>query len=341
MDITCDNPGQENEDELRNGDSALIDNGFSGYKFILYTLSLSLALIGMLFAATYVTDPYGEHGSERGIYFKANQNTISRYQEYLSNERHFLIFGTSRSHLFSDRHLGQKVLNFYAVYGWPRAVLGFLSALDQRQIKNISGILYLIDLHTFGAPPPLDDYRPLDRFDRIRNHLSNLRWYVKDSLTKLYRIARGSGDFHVHARGFKIEDTTRRWDGAWRATWQTDSQAFDRAEIARLAEVKAFASRHGIPIMFITPTLPEKTVKEFVNVELLRRQRRYFVEAIGEYYELTSMPGVSDHMAYFSDHTHLNQDGANALFATYPWNDRRVTAANIDGVLNEFGTAGR
>lgn len=310
-------------------------------RFVRHALAGVLLIAALGISLTYLIDPYGEHGQEDGLYLAARPPTIDRYRDFLAKEPHVLVFGTSRSHMISDEVVGEKVLNLFAVYGWPQAVSAFLGGLDEVRLHNVRGIIYCLDLHTLVAPDVGAIYEPNGWYGRLRYRLDNLRAYIRDSAGKVWAKVTGRHSFHIHARGFKVQDERYGWDEIWRPGWRKESQRIDPVEVARLAEIKRFAEDRGIPILFMTPTLPDLTLNRDIDLDALRRQRRAIVGAISEYVELTRIPGISDRREMFSDASHLNAAGQRALFARYPWRDRVANRQNIEGFLNELVPEGR
>ena len=320
--------------------TALANEGGYG-AFFASVVGLTLLLLLVALGAVVAVDPYAEHGDEAGLYLAFNQNTIHRYQEYLSQAPYTLVFGTSRSHMFSDGVTGRKVLNLHAVYGWPDTVSRFLEDLDDTQRNNVQGIIYLIDLHTFRHGDTLDNHVAQGGVQRFLNRVINFRSYAKETAAKVWAWATGQHDYHIHARGFRVLDIPRHWDGVWREALEPNYQSFEADEVRKLARVKEFAARHHIPITFMTPTLPDKTVRELLDGPQLCRQKQAFFEAIGPFADLTHVSGISDSEEYFADATHLNTAGAKTLFAAFPWPDRTATENGLRHCLDDLGQGER
>jgi hypothetical protein len=143
--------------------------------------------------------------------------------------------------------------------------------------------------------------------------------------------------FHVHPRGFTLQDQPVTFGGEQIGV---EMQNFEPTEVARLADIKSFCEKHGILIEFITPVLPDLRLT-WLDREVLFAQRRAFVHALGQYFELTRIAGISDRPEMFRDSSHLNRDGMRALFSRYPWSDRVATAETIDKFLSEMSAAAR
>ncbi|ARJ66547.1 hypothetical protein WV31_13150 [Magnetospirillum sp. ME-1] len=292
-----------------------------------------------LFAASLIAcawvDPYGERDDTQ-IHFVSRPVTIAKYRRILGETQQTLVFGTSRSHQFSDQFLGESVLNLHAVYGHPTSVLAFLKTLSVSQRRNISRIVYLLDLHTFRPDGPIIDRYYESPADVLRYHLTNLRGYGRDSINHLRLLWSGAHAMHLHPRGFLVQDRPLTFDGIGRDT--PDSQDFDPAIVKRLAEVKVFAETNSIEIRFITPVFSDIHLRR-LDASRLIAQRRTFAATIGSYAELSHFPGISDRPELFRDESHLNADGLHALFATYPWPERRVDAETMEPLMRDLAGA--
>lgn len=304
--------------------------------FFVSVVSATLLLALAMMALISIIDPYAEAKGANGIYFASSPATIPRYRDLLAEEPYVLVFGTSRSRLFSDRLVGDKVINLHALYGWPKAVLTFLQGLDDKRLRNVRRIIYLIDNHTFAATPAANVYYPTTALGRLAYRLRHLRGYTEQSFIRMYLLATGTYRYHIDPRGFTVEDRPETFNGVQNGT--NEGQDFDPAEIARLADIKAFGEKHGIAIDFLTPTLPRSRLK-VMDLNIMFAQRRGFVQALGSYFDLTYLPGVSDDDTMFADSSHINSRGAQKLFSLYPWTDRVVRGDNLERFLDEMSEA--
>ncbi len=306
--------------------------------FFLIVVAATMLLITAMIAVTYIVDPYAEAEDADGIYFATSPATIPRYRDLLAREPHVLVFGTSRSRLISDRFVGDKVINFHALYGWPKAVLTFLEGLDEQRLRNVHRVIYLLDQQTFAATDEANVTYPTTALGRLAFRLRDLRGYTQQSFIRASLLLRGGYRYHIDPRGFTVEDRPETFDGVQNGV--VGNQSFDPAEIARLADIKAFGDKHGIPIEFITPVMPVSRLK-VLNRDLLFAQRRGFVNALGAYFEMTYIPGISDDDKMFADSSHINSYGTQKLYALYPWKDRLASRDNIESFLDELSRAAR
>lgn len=296
----------------------------------------TIMLSGILFALSWVfvtsVDPYAENGHDDGLYLASSPATVDRYKERLQQAPYTLVFGTSRSHLFSDDLLGESVLNLHAVYGWPISVRTFLYSLTPDHTRHIRRIIYLLDFHTFGAMPPTDRYAVYGPAARALYKAKGMRAYLEDSWAKLLAQRGPPPAQRIHARGFKIQHPPQVWDGLWRETWDRRQQEISPDQLSALADIKAFAKQHGVEITFITPTVSCVFSQQGLDRQKTIEQRQAFVRILGSYVELTTLPGLSDQTRYFADAVHLNYPGLQKALIDYPWQSQTIDQGTIGSI---------
>jgi hypothetical protein len=297
-------------------------------QFWIRTISAAALIFLCGMAGTYLVDPFAEFGRENGLYLETRPPTVERYKAYLARDRYTLVFGTSRAHLFSDELVGERLINLHPVYGWPESVWRFLQSLDARQISNIRRILYVIDFATLGPLPDGAGYRPFNAWSAFTYRMENLRAYFIGSYRKAMALATGDYRAHISARGFMVQDRPPEWSGKLLdEPAHVTGLTIDQAEISRLQDIKTFATAHGIPIVFMTATVSTELVDQVPGLrEVIGEERAMLTKSIGEYVDLTIVPGISDRHDLMTDGMHLNARGVAALFALYPWSGHRVAA---------------
>jgi|AGTN01.2.fsa_nt_gi hypothetical protein len=287
---------------------------------------LTLVMVAALLAVTYAVDPYAESERDQGFYFASRPTTVVRYRALLRESPHALVFGTSRSHMVSDRFLGEPVLNLHAIYGNPLAVEHFLGGLDQVQAAHVTRVVYLLDLHVFAD----QDYLTLDYYEgnlsNLWYRLSNLWPYLVDSYQRVALNIRGNPRFHLDRQGYLVQNLPAVTSGT---PEEPKGILFGNNAFKALASIHEYCSKHNIPIEFITPTLLDSNFARY-DIEEVIAQRRRFIEILGSYIELTSIPGISERIELFRDDSHLNREGMGELFRLAPWAEFRVDRTNAE-----------
>ena len=127
----------------------------------------------------------------------------SKHQfDKLKNNQYSLIFGTSQSQKLSSRMLNQNILNINNIYGEPAGILNFLSQLNEKQIKNIKHIYYLVSPRTMRDESTKINYKSNSYIDKLTHILPLSSLSIKDTIRDLkYNFLKSSVYYHVDNDG--------------------------------------------------------------------------------------------------------------------------------------------
>lgn len=292
---------------------------------------LGLLGMAMLVAAMVAAlDPYGEsgHGPRGWKSLTANPLTAAQLMRRLSTGPHVLVFGTSRSRYLGHQVLGRAAINLHSVYGTPQAALDFLTHLDRTQLANISGVIYLLDGHTFHGD---DNYDPVDYHDPVAAAWYRLRHangYVREAWRKALLNLTGRTSYWIEPTGETWSASDQVFDGRMRVV--EDRKVFTARSMALLSQVDGFLRGRAIPVTYVTPLLPDQYLAE-LDLNGWSAMLKAFAQALPDgFIDMTRVAGISDRTEFFYDSSHLNKAGTRRVFAEADRPGRRVDAANVD-----------
>lgn len=257
----------------------------------------------------------------------AHQMLLRHQLNKLRASPHVLVFGTSRNNMLSPAYLNRPVLNLNYVYGSPREVLKCLRALDPQQLGNIEKIYMLVDYHTLEKgryPRDLD----LSFGAYARGQFRNFTLHRVRTAVDTLAINLGLRyPYYVSGDGYVVPASPDA------STGFEVPQRFDRNfrldAVDELKELNDFLQQKKIAAVFYTPTLPTAIVQAF-GEEFVARFTRALAGALGSYYQLIYVEGISGNARNFSDDSHLNGTGYRKLHLETDWAGYLTTPANAD-----------
>ena len=257
--------------------------------------------------------------------------------EYLKKNKCVLIFGTSQIHMISTDMLGEKVLNFHNLYGEPDDIINFLYQLDSTQIKNISHVIYLIDLR---AGATRKDYNLINYSDFI---------IPKLDINSLYRIYGDiSQNFIQPIRSYLNNDGSIQYINSSEhirikhiPKYSRALLKFDQNLINKIVEINLFFKNNNININFITPVVNDQYIKS-INFTTLScffsALINQGIDNIGIYYfidGISNKKNIKGEYISFIEQEHLNPKYVKKWLFDYILKTNQYTISNIEE-LNEY-----
>jgi hypothetical protein len=290
----------------------LIDDG---RKFMRAFAMATLAVTALLAMATEAFDPFGENDWTPLAHTRFTYRPLSAPRLYakLDNGPHAIVFGTSRSAMMTQAAIGAPTLNFYAIYGNPRAVLTLFRHLSDHQWRNVREVFYLLDAHVFCARCWIDD---VDYTDPVEIALYKAQHFPEAVLRLPMDLARVlKGDLDAYGEnGALVGWNVSGYDGRW-ANRTGDGYYighYDDETLSLLIQIDELMRAHRKPIYYFSPPLPVITQAK-TDLGRLAAFKKVLLQYVPEYHDLTHLDGLSDRIEFFMDETHVNMIGAEGL----------------------------
>ncbi|NDV22176.1 ankyrin repeat domain-containing protein [Desulfovibrio sp. JC022] len=295
------------------------------------TLSALAAIIfALIFTVNIVIDPYGEfriiESDFNKFKFKTLNTSALNVASKLYDGKYTLVFGSSRTMLVSEEILGGPVLNFSSsIYNNPGDILALLKMLDERQIKNIKQIYYLIDINSFHyleSAPELASKTTffLEKFRNIGpNKLKDAWRCLLDNLTPHPGKLNNIDEFGVlHKKETPYKDKPPIFSSHYVTSYYLE----------KLTAIDALCEKNSIKIIYfsIPWAQPFFDFQQAKLNKILDRTAR----ACNGFYDLHLKTELTGKKVFFIDPSHLNTKGLKMLFQGPYWNNNGITHASND-----------
>jgi len=290
--------------------------------FIIYSITILIY---------YIVNPYQifEYSiTKKKFFYSQNEYPIKLFNK-LKTKKYSLLFGTSRSQRVQTDGTNTPILNLASLYGNPLSVLDFLHQLNQKQIKNIDKIYYLVDDHCLNGYDTTDEH---SHYKKINFHKS-LKIYDLTNLLEINqdKIARIIDDIKYNF--FKQNTYVLTENGAMNRVndleyynvpdiYKTKStrQYYEEDGLNALIEVNNFCIKNNLTISYYTPTHFDKYDK-LMNPKIIYKKWSYLLDnGIDSFYALWYIDDISNlikdnHYVAFSDkHSHMNNFYVHKVF---------------------------
>lgn len=288
--------------------------------------ALATIVVSLIITINFVIDPYGEfrffEKSYNKLKLKAEKTTALNIASKLEHDKYALVFGSSRTMLIDREILGQPVLNFSSsIYNNPGDILALLKMFNQRQLKNITEIYYLIDINSFhyrSTSPEmtskstllletLKNIGPVKIKDAWKCVKTNLEGYSK---TEYPNNVDEFGSLHKLEKEFNEKIPF------------FNSHYITNFYLKSIADILAFCNKQAIKITFFTlpwqrafPGNQQKKIESYIPKILLACQR---------YYNFQLNSPLTGNKKYFADPSHLNKYGLRTFFKQTEWGQALV-----------------
>ncbi|ACS81668.1 ankyrin repeat domain-containing protein [Maridesulfovibrio salexigens] len=295
-------------------------------KWTILTISTLAALIfALIFTVNIVIDPYGEFRLIEGKYnklkFKSLKSTARNVASKLYEGKYTLVFGSSRTMLISEEILGEPVLNFStSIYNNPGDILALLNTLDEKQVKNIQQIYYLIDINSFhyeNSAPELSSKSTLflESFRNIGPDKIADAWKcIIDNLGPKSEQPNFIDEFGVlHKEGTSYKNNAVVFS----------SHSVTNYYLDKLSKINNFSKSHNIKTIYFT--LPWKDKLPPLQQDKLDTIFGMISHIISTYYDFNKDENLGLNQNFFSDPTHLNSKGLKKLFKGQHWTNPKTT----------------
>jgi len=286
-------------------------------KWIKITIKYLFTIYIFIISLNYIVNPMQifEHNLLNNKKYKyTTENAVFKYNT-LKKNRFNLIFGTSRSHLVSSKMLSYQTLNLHSIYGYPSNVEHFLFSLNEKQLKNINKIYYLIDLHTLNINNQNKLINYNDTIEIRYNQIKGLVFInIKELISNIFNnYVKQATSYLDQKHGYSImQNTQTSTPHSYFNNFKfTDSQTYNLDIVKKIIKIQNFCYKHNVKIVFLTPTFPMETLnlmnldKEYNKINFLLENGLEKIEVL--YY----IPNISDliidkkYLA-FTDPVHLN-----------------------------------
>lgn len=307
--------------------------------FVYRSIFIFLLSYAILFIFYYIVNP--EQKFKNSITDKKFVNTkeYSRIQfDKLRNDNYILIFGTSQSHMISTKMMKNNTLNFHNLYAEPGDILNFLLHLDNKQIKNIAKIIYLIDLRAGASriDKNLINYSEVkDMSIALTNSmLINLFQDVKKNIFKKYDsyLVEDGSIFYLNPSKH-IKSINQLYN-------QEPSLPYDDRLIHDIVKIDKFSKQHDIDIKYITPVVNEKYFKS-INFNKLstfyKKLLEYNIKDLNLFYYINGYSNLKNskgEYVAFVEKDHLNQKYVSMWLHKYILKKSEFNINNKEELLN-------
>jgi len=317
------------------------------YRKWIISLSLIIAFVYLLLATAYITvDPEQFFNKSITKHKFRYTNYFSKYQyEKLKSSKYSLVFGTSRSLKISTQAQGSPFLNFHNLYGEPAEVLNFLKQLDDRQIKNINSIYFLVSINTMIAEEKeLLDYSKNSFFDKVYAsfplNMKKLKYMLKDisinllnKKTNFYIADDGSKFVYDKNIGAKIPKNNNT---------EVKTRTYDKQAINELLKIDEFCKKRDVSIVYYTPTYSDQHLADFPLADLKKMWKDLLDGGIDGFYALYYLENISNkqeenYYPLFTDSSHLNYSMMNNVFKQHIVHENKkyyISTQNIEEYFN-------
>lgn len=322
------------------------------YKKWIISLSLIVASAYLLLAILYIAvDPEQFFNHSLTKYKFRYTNYYSKYQfEKLKSSRYSLVFGTSRSLKISTEAQVSPFLNFHNLYGEPAEVLNFLQQLDDKQIKNINTVYFLVSINTMVAEEKeLLDYSRNTFIDKLHAafplNMLKLKYLLKDITINLFNK---TTDFYIAEDGSKfVYDKNISSIIPRNSNTEVKTRSYHNQAIDELLEINKLCKDRNISIVYYTPTYSDQHLADFPLPDLKKMWKQLFNGGIEGFYALYYLEGISniherDRYPFFTDSSHLNYSMMNSAFKyNVVMKNKKyyVTPNNLDDYFHENSNA--
>ncbi|TIH18041.1 ankyrin repeat domain-containing protein [Marinifilum sp. JC120] len=298
-------------------------------KWTILTISTLAALIfALIFTVNIVIDPYGEfrllEGDHNKLKFKNLKSSARNVTSKLYDGKYSLVFGSSRTMLVSEEILGEPVLNFStSIYVNPGDILALLKTLDEKQIKNIKQIYYLIDINSFhyeNSAPELASKSALfmESFRNIGPEKIEDAWNcIADNLGPESEQPNYIDKFGVlHKKNNSYKNNVVVFSSHFVSQYYLD----------KLAEINSFCKTNRIKIIYLTvPWCQNLNAGQQAKLDEILNSA---ISSCLSYYDLYGNVDFIGHKNLFSDPTHLTSAGLKKLFKGPYWTEKNIRHSN-------------
>ncbi len=224
--------------------------------------------------------------------------------------------------------LGRNVLNFHNLYGEPDDIINFLNQLNERQIENVTEIVYLIDLRA-----------GIYRKDEILiNYTEDDSSIPKINLTSLVRIFKDIKQNNGHPTFLNVDGSLEYVNPASHISkihsYPNTVIKYNTELINNIAQINNFSNENNINIYFITPVMNDVFLKsidlselsKFYSLLLIRG-----VKKIGLYYYIKGISDVKNkngEYISFVEKDHINQFYFKKWLFDYILTDNKYIISN-------------
>jgi len=226
--------------------------------FVIKSIFIFLLSYTILFILYYIVNPEQKfkHSITNKKFVNTKEYSIIQFDK-LKNDKYILVFGTSQSHMISTKMMKTNTLNFHNLYAEPGDILNFLSQLDNKQIKNITKIIYLIDLRA-GAlriDKNLINYSE-KKLSVVLTHsmLINLFNDIKKNIFKNYVSYLEEDGSIYYLNPSKHIKSIEQFN-------QEALLEYNDKLIQDIVKIDKFSKKYNIHIKYITPVVNEKYFK--------------------------------------------------------------------------------
>lgn len=273
-------------------------------------LSSTLAILYLLYFFVNPEQIYPTSITQKKFFY-TKQFSRSQFEK-LKYDKYNLIFGTSQSHTIGTKMMNENTLNFHNLYSEPGDIINFFNQLNDKQIRNIKSIIYLIDLRS-GATRIDQDLINYTNNDNIFQKLNYYR------VTKIFRDIRrnisSKYKSYLESDGsvYYIDPAKHIKGIPYYGTRNSAKLEYDDNLIKGIKLINEFANKNKIPIKYITPVTNDKYFST-VNISDLyifyKRLIESGVENISLYYYingLSNLKSIDGSYIAFHEKDHLNQ----------------------------------
>ncbi|WP_421903769.1 ankyrin repeat domain-containing protein [Maridesulfovibrio sp.] len=290
--------------------------------------TVAFIVLSLILAVNIVVDPYGEYRIVEAPFnklkFKAQKTSALQVASKLYDDEYTLIFGSSRTMLISEDILGEPVLNFStSIYNNPGDILALLETLDEKQIKNIKQIYYLIDINSFhyqNSAPELASKLALfmESFRNIGPQKIEDAWQcITENLGPESDKPNYIDEFGV----LNKEEAPYKDKKPFFSSHYVTSYYLDK-----LTEINSFCKKNSIPTIYFT--IP--WIKPFAENQsfFLKKIMRKIPTTQIDFYDFYLNTDITGNKNLFTDPSHLNAKGLKKIFTPPYWTKDRIRHAN-------------
>ncbi|WP_319777804.1 ankyrin repeat domain-containing protein [Maridesulfovibrio sp.] len=289
--------------------------------------TLAALIIALILTVNIIIDPYGEfrliEGNYNKLKFKNLKSSALKVASKLYDGQYTLVFGSSRTMLVSEEILGEPVLNFStSIYVNPGDILALLKTLDEKQIKNIKQIYYLIDINSFhyeSSAPELASKAALfmESFRNIGPDKIEDAWKcVKNNVGPEPEHPNFIDEFGVlHKKDESYKDNVVVFNSHFVSQYYLD----------KLAEINSFCIKNRVKITYFTvPWCQNLNTGQQAKLNAILNSA---ISSCSSYYDLFGNTDFTGHKNLFSDPTHLTSTGLKKLFNKRYWTQDKIKYA--------------
>ena len=327
-----------------------------------FLILVTLVYITML-VAYYIVNPLFvfEHNILKNYKFNYLENYSLKLYDKLKKDQYNLVFGTSRSHLISSKMLDEKTLNMHNIYGNPHRVFNFLKQLNNKQIKNIKHIYFLLDLHTLKGTGAyyrtgkfidyntgiykykmtelfhMNKYKITSIFENIMSNKKDIEYYLEND---------GS---MAHLNESKMYNS-KGLIGYTSSGPTENFQEYNTLGISGIKLVNDFCKKNNIIITYYTPTFIDTTLNVidfvFEKDKILKilnytgingLHLLWYVEDVSN---LQTTKNKEKYYKAFFDNDHLNYEYTKKVFLDNVFSDNKKyyihNENSLDYIFNKY-----